>query len=276
MAKPLYDRTTARPLRLDTPHPLKSRRIGARTRHRLGFVAAGLAALSVAGAVALAIKPQTTAGTQPTSLHPLSRSADMARKVQTVKAPAEMPAQHRPDPPAPAVAIERAVAPSNPAPAEEPRADTIAPAPASSGPAVVASLEALTVQPRSPEPSAPPEAGPKGALETTAATPLDCVAGELRTVLADVAARFGAVSVVSTHRLNSDNHTPGTIRHRLHTACKAVDFRTPGKLNEVLAFLRSRPEVSGINSFRGGLIHIDLNANVHAAGLRTRPKPASD
>jgi hypothetical protein len=184
-----------------------------------------------------------------------------------------MPAQHRPDPPAPAVAIERAVAPSNPAPAEEPRADTIALAPASSGPAVVASLEAPTVQPRSPEPSAPPEAGPKGALETTAATPLDCVAGELRTVLADVAARFGAVSVVSTHRLNSDNHTPGTIRHRLHTACKAVDFRTPGKLNEVLAFLRSRPEVSGINSYRGGLIHIDLNANIHAAGLRTRPSP---
>jgi hypothetical protein len=94
MAKPLYDRTTARPLRLDTPHPLKSRRIGARTRHRLGFVAAGLAALSVAGAVALAIKPQTTAGTQPASLHPLSRSADMARKVQTVKAPAEMCKEH--------------------------------------------------------------------------------------------------------------------------------------------------------------------------------------
>ncbi len=55
-----------------------------------------------------------------------------------------------------------------------------------------------------------------------------------------------------------------------------MDFRTSGKLNEVLGFLRSRPEVSGINSYRGGLIHIDFNANVRAAGLRTRPKPASD
>ena len=55
MAKPLYDRATAKPLRLDTPRPLKS----ARNRHRLGFVAAGLAALTVAGVVALAIRPES-------------------------------------------------------------------------------------------------------------------------------------------------------------------------------------------------------------------------
>ena len=96
------------------------------------------------------------------------------------------------------------------------------------------------------------------------------------TLLADVAARFGPVTVVSTHRLNSDNHSPGTIRYRLHAACKAVDFKTAGKLNEVLASLRSRPEVSGINSYRGGLIHIDLNENVRAAGLRASPKPTVD
>ena len=273
MAKPLYDRTTAKPLRLDTPRPLKGVRIGARNRHRLGFVAAGLAALTIAGAVALAIRPSAVR-TQPASLHPVSRGADAARKVQVVKTAGETPVQRRPDPlpPAAPVAVERAAAPPVPAPAEA-RSDTVASAPASGAPAIVASLEPSPVQPRGPEPSAPPEAGPKSAVATTAAAPLDCVAGELRTVLADVAARFGTVSVVSTHRLNSDNHTPGTIRHRLHTACKAVDFRTSGKLNEVLGFLRSRPEVSGINSYRGGLIHIDLNENVRAAGLRARPKP---
>jgi hypothetical protein len=276
MARPLYDRTTAKPLRLDAPRPLRSVRISARHRHRLGFVAA---ALCVAGAVALAVKPETAVGPQPASLHPVSRGADATRKVQVAKPPAEIAAQRRPDPPPPSVpaTVEPTVALPVPARAEDPRsAAAKPPTPASDGPAVVASLQAPSVQPRSPEPSVPPEAAPKSTVVTTAAAPLDCVAAELRTVLADVAARFGPVTVVSTHRLNSDNHSPGTIRHRLHAACKAVDFKTAGKLNEVLAFLRSRPEVSGINSYRGGLIHIDLNENVRASGLRARPKPTVD
>ena len=44
----------------------------------------------------------------------------------------------------------------------------------------------------------------------------------------------------------------------MHSACKAVDFKVEGDLNAVTAYLRTRPEVSGVNSYRNnGVIHID-------------------
>jgi uncharacterized protein YcbK (DUF882 family) len=73
-----------------------------------------------------------------------------------------------------------------------------------------------------------------------------------------VQARFGTVALVSTLELHTDNHSPGTARHKMHSACKAVDFKVEGDLTAVTAYLRSRPEVSGVNSYRNNrVIHID-------------------
>jgi hypothetical protein len=89
-------------------------------------------------------------------------------------------------------------------------------------------------------------------------------------VLTDVAARFGPVTTVSTTHLNTDNHSPGSTRDKLHTSCKAVDFKVQGPLQEVLAYLRTRKEVNGINSYRNNLIHIDFNERQSVAGAARR------
>jgi hypothetical protein len=99
--------------------------------------------------------------------------------------------------------------------------------------------------------------------------PTDCLPGPLQAVLRDLQARFGPVTIVSTTHLNSDNHTAGTIRDKLHQACKAVDIRANRDPKEVIAFLKARPEVGGINSYRNQLVHFDLNANYKPGSERT-------
>ncbi len=98
------------------------------------------------------------------------------------------------------------------------------------------------------------------AVSDAAATPTDCLPARLRGVLKDVEARFGAVTLVSTTELHTDNHSRGSTRHKLHTACKAIDFKVRGDRRAVVAYLRSRPEVAGINTYgNNGVIHIDHN-----------------
>lgn len=274
MAKPLYDRATAKSRPMETPRPLKRRRIGAANRRRLGIAAAGSAALLVTGVVALAIWPKDGAGSVSASLNTNSRGAEAARRIQVAKASAETPrrAEHI----ASGTPPTAEQAPASPALAQaEVLRPERAPAIPASDPATPLASDEPPVGSGAPEPSVPSQP-PRSLVATSAAAPLDCVRAELRTVLADVAARFGPVNVVSTNRLNADNHTPGTARHNLHTACKAVDFKTGGNVREVLTYLRSRPEVSGINSYRGGLIHIDLNERSRAAGLRPRAQPVAN
>lgn len=101
-------------------------------------------------------------------------------------------------------------------------------------------------------------------VASSAKAPMDCLPSGLRTVLQDVQARFGTVTLVSTRELHTDNHTPGSARHKMHADCRAVDFKVEGDLNAVTAYLRTRPEVSGVNSYKNNrVIHID------AAGDRT-------
>ncbi|MFC1456603.1 hypothetical protein ACETIH_07725 [Microvirga arabica] len=88
--------------------------------------------------------------------------------------------------------------------------------------------------------------------------PMDCLPAGLRSVLKDVETRFGAVTLVSTTELHTDNHSRGSVRHKLHGACQAVDFKIKGNRQAVVAYLRSRPEVAGVNSYgNNGVIHID-------------------
>jgi hypothetical protein len=104
---------------------------------------------------------------------------------------------------------------------------------------------------------------------TSAKAPTECLPPGLKAVLQEVQARFGPVTLVSTTALHTDNHSHGSTRHKMHTDCRAVDFKVQGDLQAVLAFLKSRPEVGGINSYRNnGVIHIDQNPRPAVAAKR--------
>jgi hypothetical protein len=97
-------------------------------------------------------------------------------------------------------------------------------------------------------------------IPTSAAAPTECLPASFQTVLRDLDAKFGPMTLVSTTELHTDNHSPGSVRHKLHSACKAVDFKVKGDVRVVTAYLRSRPEVAGITAFgNNGVIHIDSN-----------------
>ncbi len=115
---------------------------------------------------------------------------------------------------------------------------------------------ASTVTSAEPAPKAAPVTQTASAISPAA--PTECLPAGLRNVLKDVEARFGAVTLVSTTELHTDNHSRGSVRHKLHSACRAVDFKVKGNGKAVVAYLRSRSEVAGINSYgNNGMIHID-------------------
>jgi hypothetical protein len=60
------------------------------------------------------------------------------------------------------------------------------------------------------------------------AAPTDCLPAGLRSVLKDVEARFGPVTLVSTTELHTKNRSRGGVRHKLHGACQAADFKVQG------------------------------------------------
>jgi uncharacterized protein YcbK (DUF882 family) len=97
----------------------------------------------------------------------------------------------------------------------------------------------------------------EGTITLRASAPTNCLPGNLREVVADVASKFGPVSVESTHRSRSRNWRAGGARHSLHLSCRAIDFRVRTRTRGVMAYLSSRPEVGGIKMYRNGLIHID-------------------
>jgi hypothetical protein len=107
-----------------------------------------------------------------------------------------------------------------------------------------------------PGPSAPPA---PAQLASQSGAPLECLPAPLRAVLDDLQSSFGPVTVVSTTHLHTDNHEAGSVRAKMHPACRAVDIRTARDPKEVVAFLRSRPEIGGVNSYRNRIIHFDLN-----------------
>jgi len=120
----------------------------------------------------------------------------------------------------------------------------------------------IWVDPPLPSMEPTPEEAPIARTASAGAqtVPTDCLPASLRSVLRDVETRFGAVTLVSTTELNTDNHSAGGVRHRLHSACQAVDFKVKGNGKVVVAYLRSRTEVAGINSYgNNGVIHIDHN-----------------
>lgn len=96
-----------------------------------------------------------------------------------------------------------------------------------------------------------------GRIMLRSGAPTGCLPTALREVVADLSARFGTVSIESTHRTVGRNRRAGGAGHSLHLACRAMDLRLHNRQRGAMAYLRSRPEVGGLKIYRNGIIHID-------------------
>jgi hypothetical protein len=99
-----------------------------------------------------------------------------------------------------------------------------------------------------------------GAIVVRESAPTECLPGDLKGVLAEVAEEFGAVSVQSTHRSPTRNRRAGGAPQSLHLDCRAIDFRVNAHGREVMAWLREHPDIGGLKMYRNGIIHIDNGA----------------
>lgn len=107
-------------------------------------------------------------------------------------------------------------------------------------------------------PAAKPTLGGGGGIRWAASS--GCLNGALRSVVAQVAANYGSVTVNSTCRSRGHNARVGGARKSHHLTGNAVDFRVRGNIRGAYAFLRSSGSVGGIKHYGGGLFHIDTGA----------------
>jgi hypothetical protein len=115
-------------------------------------------------------------------------------------------------------------------------------------------------------PDSPNRSDENGSSEAGHGAAADCKLSELRSILDDVSARFGRVTVVAAHQFKTANHIAGSTREKLHHDCKAIDFRPdPSRIDEIKVYLRGRREISGVESYRDGVIHIDAGSALVAA-----------
>jgi hypothetical protein len=96
-----------------------------------------------------------------------------------------------------------------------------------------------------------------GAIWVRASAPTRCLPGDLTKVVSQVAERFGAVRIMSTHRTKRHNRRAGGAARSMHLSCRAIDFRVAARGRDVMAYLRDHPAVGGLKMYRSGLIHID-------------------
>ncbi len=101
-----------------------------------------------------------------------------------------------------------------------------------------------------------------GAVERHSAS-TGCLPPQLQAALAGIQARFGPVTVISTHRAGARIRGG---RPSLHASCRAVDFKpAPGTYRQVAAYLRNS-WTGGVGIYRSGHIHIDLGDNYRWGG----------
>jgi hypothetical protein len=100
-----------------------------------------------------------------------------------------------------------------------------------------------------------PSLGGGGGIRWAASS--GCLNGTLRSVVAQVAASYGSVTVNSTCRSRRHNARVGGAHRSHHLTGNAVDFRVRGNYRGVVAFLRSQGGVGGVKHYGGGLFHID-------------------
>jgi hypothetical protein len=126
---------------------------------------------------------------------------------------------------------------------------------------VVASLGA---PPQAPAPSAGHR--PSGPINWVASP--NCLAPSLKSVLAEVAALFGAVRVNSTCRSKRHNARVGGASRSYHLTGNAVDFRIAGNIRAVSEFLLGKKAVGGFKHYGFGLFHIDTGPRRTWGGRR--------
>ena len=261
---------------------------------------AGLLALAVTGGLAL------LSGGRADRPPEAARRADPKTVAAQPPAKPERPAPIAAPPAPPSAPARQAADPGQPTPAPAPAGDppslstlpvnSLAPAivsppyqaapepaprpgPADAAAPLQASAPDLRSEPTEsgearPGASAYDEQAAKGGITAPAEAPTACLPGALRAVLADVAGRYGPLTVVSSQRLNTRNHATGSARHKMHQACKAVDFRMQKpRSQDVVTYLRSRPEVGGVEAYRDGVIHIDSSET--QVGGQPRPRPTA-
>jgi hypothetical protein len=124
-------------------------------------------------------------------------------------------------------------------------------APAQASGEVVASLGPAPVAPKVP-------AEPKlASAPINWVASANCLASPLRSVLAEVAALFGAVRVNSTCRSKAHNRRVGGASRSYHLTGNAVDFRVAANTAAVSRFLLGKKSVGGFKHYGFGLFHID-------------------
>ena len=84
-----------------------------------------------------------------------------------------------------------------------------------------------------------------------------CLNGSLKSLVASVAANYGAVTVSSTCRSRGHNAKVGGAKKSHHLTGDAVDFRVHGNWRSAAAYIRSYGGVGGFKHYGGGLFHAD-------------------
>jgi hypothetical protein len=87
--------------------------------------------------------------------------------------------------------------------------------------------------------------------------PGNCVPAQLKTVLNQVAAKFGPITVSSTARSKTKNRAVGGRSKSFHLGCRAVDFRVHGSTKGLMTFLAGNNNVGGLKRYSSGFYHID-------------------
>lgn len=101
------------------------------------------------------------------------------------------------------------------------------------------------------------------ATSGTAEASTGCLPGSIQSTLNQIRAKFGPVSIVSTHRPGA--RIAGSGKRSYHASCRAVDFHPPkGKYSQVLAYLRANHS-GGLGTYSCGMhhIHLDNGPRVH-------------
>ena len=85
-----------------------------------------------------------------------------------------------------------------------------------------------------------------------------CLNGTLKSIVYQVAAKFGPVTVSSTCRSKKRNARVGGARRSQHLSGNAVDFRVHANHRAAYAYLKNLGSVGGYKHYGGGLFHIDV------------------
>lgn len=84
-----------------------------------------------------------------------------------------------------------------------------------------------------------------------------CLNASLKSVVYQIAAKFGPVTVSSTCRSKKRNARVGGAKRSKHLHGNAVDFRVHSNHRAAYAYLKSHGSVGGYKHYGGGLFHID-------------------